>query len=436
MLGIAVIGCGTVGGATAKLLVDEAERIRDRTGKQLVLKYVVDLNFEHAKKIGLDPKYYETDYQKALADDSVGLVVELVGGLTIARTIIERALKAKKHVVTANKALLAHYGPELFALARQNGVSLGFEASCGGGIPVIKAITDGLQANRAEAMYGILNGTCNLVLTEMTEKGRSYGDVLSQAQKKGLAEADPTLDVSGKDTAHKLTILASLVFGCRVSLESFTVKGIDTLDLFDVRMGQSMGYVIKLLAIAQKEGDALALRVAPVFIDRSHPLARVSGSFNAVSLYGHAVGHTMYYGRGAGAMPTGSAVVQDILDAALGLSGILFGSLKIWPDITQPAKLLADAQVMSRYYIRIMTDDRPGVIARIAACLSEHHISITSLHQDEAWRDGDVIPVAITTHRASRGDVLAAVETIGKLPEIKQPVVCLEILDEHKESVE
>ena len=334
--GIALVGCGTVGGATAVLLTRDREHLAQRTGAQLDLKYIVDRDFARAQKLRLPEPLFEPNLEKALSDPMVTVIVELVGGTTIARDIIKKALEAKKHVVTANKALLAHYGAELMGIARENGVSISFEASCAGGVPIIRALSDGLIANRIDAVYGIVNGTCNYILTEMIQKGQSYEDALRAAQSSGLAEADPRLDVSGTDSAHKLAILAALAFGRRIDFEKIPVQGIDNLDLIDVTFGQELGYVVKLLAIAQRFEGGLSLRVRPSFITREHPLAWVSGPFNAVSVYGHAVGHTMYYGRGAGGTPTASAIIADIVSIALGSAPRAFHDLHIWPDRAAP----------------------------------------------------------------------------------------------------
>ncbi len=347
--GTAVIGCGTVGGGTAALLARELTELNKRNGTSLSLRYVVDRNHAHARELGIPEDLLETDYTKALSDPEVGIVVELVGGTSIARTITEEALRAGKHVVTANKALLAHHGAELFALAREMGVSIGFEASCAGGIPIVKALLDGLSANRIESLYGIVNGTCNYILSAMTQRGQTYAEALAEAQADGLAEADPTLDVSGMDSAHKLTLMSALAFQKQVSLDSIPAEGIDGLQALDVQAGQELGFTIKLLAIAQNRSDGISLRVRPAFIPTGHPLAWVSGPFNAVSVYGSAVGHTLYYGRGAGASPTASAVVSDIVSAAQGVLPALFRGMNLWPDQTRPAKQLPPEGAESHY---------------------------------------------------------------------------------------
>ncbi len=435
--GVALVGCGTVGSATAVLLTRDRKLVEQKTGVDLKLTYIVDRDFTRAKAAGVDPALFETSLDRALGDPEVKVVIELVGGTTIAREIVEKALARGKHVVTANKALLAHAGPGLMAIARKNGVALSFEASCAGGIPVVRTLYDGLLANRIDALYGIVNGTCNYILTAMTQKGQSYADALSGAQRHGLAEADPRLDVSGIDSAHKLTILASLAFARRVDLETIPVEGIDTLELTDVVFGQELGYVIKLLAVAQRTEQGLSLRVRPSFISRAHPLAWVSGPFNAVSLYGHAVGHTMYYGRGAGGPPTSSAILSDLVAIALGTAQTLFRELPIWPDRSDAAVLLPNDQAKSRFYARVMVEDEPGVFAKLAALLASHSISISSVLQKEPEPgESGSVPVVITTHTAKEGDMRRALREIDALPTVKGKSVCIGIIDEHEESID
>ncbi len=437
VLGIALVGCGTVGGATAHLLSRDGEHLTQRTGISLELRYVVDRDFTHARDIGLDEKLFETELDKALDDPRVDVIIELVGGTTVAREITEKALRAGKHVVTANKALLAHYGAELMAVAQANKVAISFEASCAGGIPVIRALYDGLVANRIDALYGIVNGTCNYILTEMIQQGQGYEESLRAAQASGLAEADPHLDVSGLDSAHKLAIMAALAFGQRIDFEKIPVQGIDSLELIDVTFGQELGYIVKLLAIAQRTEKGLSLRVRPAFITREHPLAWVSGPFNAVSIYGHTVGHTMYYGRGAGGPPTASAIVADLVSLALGSAQSAFHNLRIWPDRTIEALQLPSDQIESRYYVRVMVEDIPGVFAKLATILGNHSISISSVLQKEPEeREPEGVPVVITTHRAREGNMFDALREIDSLSVVKRSSVCIGIIDEHEETVD
>jgi homoserine dehydrogenase len=436
--GVALVGCGTVGGAVATLLTRDREILRSRIGRRLELRHVVDIDFANAERLGLDRRLFRRDVDEALGDRSVGVVVELIGGTTAARTVIERALRAGKHVVTANKALLATHGNRLWSLARRHGVCIAFEASCAGGIPIIRALYDGLIANRIDAMYGIVNGTCNYILSSMTQHGRSYADALKDAQRDGLAEADPTLDVAGIDSAHKLAILAALAFGRRIRFDAIPVEGIDSLQLCDVAYGQELGYVIKLLAIAQRQPEGISLRVRPAFISKEHPLAWVSGPFNAISVYGHATGHTMYYGRGAGGMPTASAVVADIASVAMGAVPRAFEQLNIWPDRARPGKQLPIEAVRSRYYIRVVAEDQPGVFAQVATILGRHNISISSVLQHEPTDEMEAlgVPVVITTHRAQEGSVRRAVGEVDALDVVRTKSVCIGIVDEHTEQLQ
>ncbi len=437
-LGIAVIGCGTVGAATAHILTADKDILRSRIGPELELRHIVDVDFTNARKMGLPEELFTSDLDAALGDEAVGAVVELVGGTTIAKDIVERALRAGKCVVTANKALLAHHGRELYALARANGVAIAFEASCGGGIPIVRALCDGLIANRIDAIYGILNGTCNYILTAMTQHGQAYADALAEAQRDGLAEADPTLDVAGVDTAHKLAILAAIACGRSIDFDAIDVEGIDKLEVCDINYGQELGYVVKLLAIAERQGDGWSLRVRPAFISREHPLAWVSGPFNAVSVYGHATGHTMYYGRGAGGAPTASAVVADLAAVAMGTAQRMFDQLNVYPDRAPPAEQLPIEAVRSRYYIRVLIEDRPGVLATLADVLGKRDISIRSVLQHELPPESDPangVPLVITTHHALEGDVRDALAAAEATDVIKAKIVCIGIVDEHPEQL-
>ena len=435
--GVALVGCGTVGTAAATMLTRDRGLLGGKMMTALELRHIVDIDFTRAKEAGLDEKLFRSDLGDALKDESVGAVVELIGGTTAARDVIEQAIRAGKHVVTANKALLAHHGTELCSLARENGVCIAFEASCAGGVPIIRALCSGLVANRIDAVYGIVNGTCNYILTEMTTKDRSYAEALADAQCDGLAEADPTLDVAGTDSAHKLAIIAALAFRQQIDFGAIPINGIDSLELCDVANGQELGYVIKLLAIGQRQKDGLSLRVCPAFISKEHPLAWVSGPFNAVSVYGHATGHTMYYGRGAGGMPTASAVVADLADIAMGSAKGLFDHLKIMADLAEGTQLPVEA-IRSRYYIRMRVQDAPGVLANIAAILGRLDISICSVLQHEPSAGGDPsagVSLVITTYKAQEGAVRKALSKIDALDTVKASSVCIGIVDEHPEQL-
>ncbi len=434
---IAILGCGTVGGATASILTKDIEYLKERTGLDFFLKYIIDIDFTYAQSLSLDQNLYTKDIDMVLRDPEVKIVVELMGGTTIARDFSKKILNAGKHIVTANKALLAHHGIELFRLARKNNVTISFEASCGGGIPVIRALYDGLIANKNEALYGIVNGTCNYILTEMTTKGKDYEEALEGAQKKGLAEADPALDVSGMDSAHKLAILSSIAFGKQVTLDSIPVTGINNLELFDVKAGKELGYILKLIAMARIENGKLALKVSPSFISTEHPLAWISGPFNAISIYSHAVGHTMYYGRGAGGSPTASAIISDIISVLIGTTSNTFGKLPIWPDINEKADLLPPEDNSGRYYIRITVKDQPGVLSKISSKFAEHNISISSVLQKGNGEDSidNYVPILITTHVAKEGNIRKALAEVDNFDFSKGSSVFLSIIDEHKETL-
>ncbi len=438
-LTVAVVGCGTVGGGTARLIIQNHDHYLKMAGVDLTVKYLVDKNFSHAKSLALPENLFCTDLDIALQDPMVDAVIELVGGTGFAKTLIEKALTAGKHVVSANKALLAHHGVELFALAHQNDCSIGFEASCGGGIPLIRALYDGLLANEIQALYGIVNGTCNFILSQMAGKGQSYADALRDAQAAGFAEADPSLDVQGGDSAHKISILASLAFGSSIQFSDISVRGIDTLLITDVSTGAELGYVIKLIAQACRTKDGVFVRVEPSFISLSHPLAWVSGSFNALSVYGNAVGHTLYYGRGAGAMPTASAVVSDLLSIGTGAYPIQFKQLGIWPDRTKRPHLIADSDIIRKYYLRFAVQDKPGMLAKMTQVLGKLNISVASIHQPEQEENtsrgqtAGMVTVIIITHPTSEQTIRQAVREITALPEIDDLASLIPILDEHPE---
>lgn len=396
---------------------------------------IVGGSLDHARDLKLPEELLTLDLESVLNNKEIDLIVETVGGIDFPLSMISRALDAGKHVVTANKALLAHHGQELFARARANGVCIGFEASCGGGIPLVRAITDGLIANEIEAIYGIVNGTSNYILTEMIQNGETYPEALEKAQVTGLAEADPSMDVQGTDSAHKIAILSSLAFGIKVDFDTIPVSGIDTLDAIDVAYGQDLGYVVKLLAVAHRDENGVSIWVRPAFISSEHPLAWVSGPFNAVSIYGHAVGHTLFYGRGAGGEPTSSAVVSDIVGVALGIIPSIFANTGYWPDRTDGITQLAEGRSHSQFYLRIMAVDRSGVLANIGAILAKHQISIASLRQNEQALEQELIPVVITTHVCSDTAIAQAVREINALDVTGESVVVMPIVDEHPERV-
>jgi homoserine dehydrogenase len=428
-VGVALLGCGIVGGGVLRLLNEQRALLRARTGLEVDVRHVVVRDV--AKRTDLTARYnVHTDAVKAIDDPAVQIVVELIGGTGVAGQHVERAIRAGKHVVTANKSLLADRGGKLFALARQHKVAVAFEASCGGGIPIIDALQKGLIANRIDALVGIVNGTCNFILTQMTRHGWSYAHALAEAQKAGFAEADPTLDVSGRDAAQKLAVLASLAFNAAVKESDVHVEGIDTLSDTDIALARELGYVIKLLAIAERgSGDRLSLRVHPTLVHQDDVLAEVSGSFNAISVYGHALGHALFYGRGAGQMPTASAVVADIVGVAMGTAVRAFEQLRIFPDTARPADVLPFEQLESRYYLRLTAKDVPGVLADVTRALGDNGISLSAVRQSEVGDADRRVPVVITTHKAREGSIRAALRTIEALKTIQPPTACLRIID-------
>jgi len=433
-LRVGLVGCGTVGGAVAGLLLEDREAISQRSGIDIELAGIFNRSFDHAKHLGLPDTLFRDNDTELLDDPSIDIIIELVGGLDYAKRLITRALEAGKHVVTANKALLAHHGRELFAYARERGLSIAFEASCGGGIPIIRAITDGLLANRIDALYGIVNGTSNYILTNMVQRGLTFPEALKKAQEIGLAESDPTLDVEGVDSAHKIAIMTSLAFGTAVDFDSIEVRGIHNLETIDVRIGSELGYVIKLIAAAHRIDHGVSLWVRPAFFSREHPLAWVNGPFNALSVYGNAAGHTLYYGRGAGGRATASAVLADLLAIGLGTFPAVFSTTAFWPDTNTDTKQIAAQQTISRFYLRIMALDKPGVLAQISKILGDREISIASLVQHEQAEDShDKVPVVVTTHRCLQADLESAVSEIDSLPTTDDRSVWIPIVDEHPE---
>jgi homoserine dehydrogenase len=433
-LGIALVGCGTVGGGAARLLLEHPDRLAARAARPLVLRRVVVLHPDKPRPVPLPPGTLTTDLRQVLHDDSVQVAVEAVGGTDWARRAVLDLLAAGKHVVTANKALLALHGAEVFDAARKHGRAVAFEASVAGGIPIIAALSQGLAANQIVALQGILNGTSNFILTCMSEQGTSYAEALAEAQRQGFAEADPTLDVDGTDAAHKLAILTQIAFGLTVPLAAIERRGIATLHDMDIRFARELGYTVKLLAEAWldtapgTEGrprQALALHVSPVLLRHQVPLAQVRGSYNAIGVVGDAVGDTLYYGRGAGQMPTASAVVADLIDMAVGRAQRTFQTLRLWSGNGGSIALRPSSTVRSRFYLRLLIQDRPGVLADIARELAQHQISISSVIQHEALEEheGDIVPLVIMTHTALTGSFRAAVAEIDRLGGVSAPSV-------------
>ncbi len=427
---VGLVGFGTVGCGVAKLITEEADAIAAKTSLRLELACVVDIDTQSPRLVKLADGILTNDINRLLDDDTIQIGVELVGGTDAAKQIQLKLLEAGKDVVTANKALLAEYGNELMHCAHKNGRCIAFEASCAGGIPIISGIRTGLAANEIRAMYGIVNGTCNYILSNMTSKNEDFPEALSQAQKLGYAEADPTLDIGGGDSAHKLAILASIAFGYEIALDDIFVEGIESISKDDICYGGEMGYCLKLLAIGQKDKDnRISLRIHPSFIAKDNRLASVNGSFNAVSIFGSAVGQVMYYGRGAGMMPTASAIVADIIDVALGNSATTFRHLCLKPRNQTAALIEKIDNLVTRFYIRLMAKDRPGVFAQVGKVLAENAISISGALQHEGQGPDNTVPVVITTHPTRQSKVTAALEDLDKLDTICSRPVCIRIVD-------
>jgi homoserine dehydrogenase len=427
---IGLVGFGTVGDGVAKLLLEQGDAIAAKTGLRLELARVVDLDTTTPRCVNLPAGLLTNDINAILNDKSIQIGIELIGGTGAAKDIQLKMLAAGKDVVTANKALLAKCGSELYAAAKKHGRCLAFEASCAGGIPIISAIRTGLVANNITAMYGILNGTCNYILSNMTSEGKDFPQALKEAQDKGYAEADPTLDINGSDSAHKLAILGSIAFGYDIHLEDIYVDGIEKVSLHDIKCGGEMGYVLKLLAIGQKdERGKVWLRVHPSFIPAENALARVNGPFNAISVFGDAVGQTLYYGRGAGMMPTASAIVADIIDVALGNSGRLFNCRKIKPRSESASLVGKIGELHTRFYIRLMAKDQPGVFAQVGRILGDNQISLAGVMQHEGKGKDNTVPVIVTTHPTLEKNVGNALKELAALASISGEPVCIRIVD-------
>jgi homoserine dehydrogenase len=415
-LGIGLLGCGTVGSGVVRLLREHSDRLAARASRPLTLRRVLVRDLARERAVHLPRELLTTDLDRVLRDPEIQVVAELVGGVDWARKAVLAALEAGKDVVTANKALLATHGAEVFDAARKHGRCVAFEASVAGGVPIIAALAQSLAANQVQSLQGILNGTCNFILTSMTEQDLRYEDALAEAQRRGYAEADPTLDVDGTDATHKLAILAQIAFGATVPVAAIDRRGIAGLDPLDIRYARELGYVIKLLAEAWRTGDQLALHVSAVLLRRSEPLALVRGAYNAILVVGDAVGDTLYYGQGAGSMPTASAVVADLIDVAVGRAQRTFQTLRLWSG-RDAVRLQLAATVRSRFYLRVLVEDRPGVLAEVTRVLADHHISIASIIQHEApeEHEGEKVHLVIMSHVVPTGAFRAAVATLDGL---------------------
>jgi homoserine dehydrogenase len=422
---IGLLGLGTVGGGTLNVLVRNAGEISRRTGMNIRVHCAAAKSYDPAGLDGLDSVIIHDDAGKVLTDPDVDIVVELIGGYSPAREFVLEAIANGKHVVTANKALIAMHGEEIFAAARDKGVTVAFEAAVGGGIPIIKAIREGLAGNHIEWLAGIINGTGNFILTEMRDKGREFSDVLREAQELGYAEADPTFDVEGIDAAHKLAILGSLAFGMPLRFDATYTEGITKIEPSDVTYAGELGYRIKHLGIARRTDKGVELRVHPTLIPHKRLLANVDGVMNAVLVKGDMVGPTLYYGAGAGSLPTASAVVADIIDVARALDcpQSFVPTQGYRNDAIQDTSVLPIGEVETSFYLRMLAHDEPGVMAEVSTTLAEAGISIEAMRQYESvTEDGDV-PLVMLTHKITERVMDETIAKIEALPRIKGPVV-------------
>jgi len=417
-VGVGIVGIGTVGGGVVQVLQENGDEIERRLGFRVRLVAVADKDIETDRGVPIDRSLLTTDVGRVLDAPDVDIVVELIGGYEPAKTFLLRAIANGKHVVTANKALLAVHGDEVFAAARETGVDVGFEASVGGGIPILRAVREGMAANRIRSILGILNGTTNYILTEMKEKGEAFERVLKEAQKLGYAEADPTFDVEGVDAAHKLCILGTMAFGCRIPFEAVYTEGIRHITPQDIEYAGDFGYDIKLLAVAKYDGKRVDARVHPTMIPSDHLLADVRGVYNAVFVDADFLGPTLYYGQGAGRRATASAVVGDIIELARNVKSGVGGRVPpraFQEEAMGAARLKPIEDIVCQYYLRFTALDKPGVLSKISGVLGEYGISLESVVQK--GRDaGQAVPLVFMTHEAREADVrhaLGEIDTLG-----------------------
>ncbi|MBC7852855.1 MAG: homoserine dehydrogenase, partial [Pirellulaceae bacterium] len=411
--------------------LDHGDRTARHAGCILWLEQVVVSDVAKLRDVELPKGLLSSDLTRITGDPNIKVVAHLVGGVEPARTIMLKLLESGKDVVTANKALLAEHGPEIFDRARELGRSIAFDACVAGGIPIITNIGQCFSANQIQSLQGILNGTTNFIVSQMDEQGASYADALKEAQRLGYAEADPTMDVSGADAAQKLAILAHLAFGARVHWKEIPCQGIEKLDAADIRYARELGYRIKLIAAAKLHDSGLELHVSPTLVRIGKPLAEVRQAYNAISVVGDAVGPVFFHGLGAGQMPTASAVVADMIDTAVGRTQITFRTLELWSQREALVSLLDHGQLSGRYYLRFTVEDKPGVLAEIAGVLGRHGISIASVIQHEPSGDGvaRVVPLVIMSYQAREGAAAAAVAEIDRLKVVKAASVRMRVLD-------
>jgi homoserine dehydrogenase len=420
-INVGLLGIGIVGGGTWEVLNRNADEIRRRAGRAIRIAVVADREIKKAKSIVKNKARVVDDAFKVVRGNEVEIVVELIGGTTVAKDLVLEAIRHGKHVVTANKALLATHGNEIFAAAQKKGVMVAFEAAVAGGVPIIKALREGLSANRIEWIAGIINGTSNFILSEMRDKGIAFGEALKDAQKRGYAEADPTFDIEGIDAAHKLTILSALAFGIPMQFERCFREGIQKLTKADIRYAEELGYRIKLLGVTKKTAKGIELRVHPTLVPARRLIANVEGVMNAILVKGDAVGPTLYYGAGAGSQPTASAVVADLVDVTRLITADpdqRVPHLAFQPDQLSDEKILGIAEVDTACYLRMRVQDKPGVLADITRALADSKISIEAMVQKEPGQGERQVDIVLLTNRAVEGNVNKAIARIEKLPTV------------------
>jgi len=430
---VGLIGYGNIGAGVVKLLQENADVIRSKVGAGIVLKRIADLDITSDRGVTVDPACLTTDVNAIFDDPEISVVIELVGGYEPAKSFVLKAIEKGKHIVTANKALLALHGDEIFAAAVRKGVEVQFEASVGGGIPVLTSIKGNLAANRIGSVFGIMNGTCNYILTRMTQEGADFAAMLAAAQELGYAEPDPTFDIEGVDTAHKLAILVSLCFGTRIDFNSIYTEGISRISALDVKFASEFGYRIKLLAIGKLIDGQVEARVHPTMIPLHNPLAEVNGVFNAIRLSGDFVGPVMFYGRGAGQNPTASAIVGELIGLSRSMmagAGRRMAPLGFMDDQVTTLPLKPMSEIISKYMLRFSALDKPGVLAAISGSLGRHGISIESMVQTSHQADDSApVPIVIMTHEAREGAVQAALAEIDRFDVISQKTGFIRIED-------
>ena len=427
---VGLLGFGTIGGGVAEILLGKSEQIARATGKKIELVKICDKDLTSDRGVSIPDGILTDNLAEIMDDPEISIVVELIGGIEPARSFVLRALESGKDVVTANKALLANCGPELFAKARELGRTIGFEASVCGGVPVLASIQTSLQANEIESIKAIVNGTCNFILSEMESKGAAYADVLREAQRLGFAEANPTLDVDGSDSTQKLCILAQLAFGAVTDWKTISRVGVDVVDSIDVKFARELGRKIRLLAVAERSDEGLVLQVCPTLIPEDSALAKVTNAYNGIEIVGDFVGSVFYQGWGAGRRPTASAVCSDVIDAALGRTKITFDSLRLWSDQREGVSVMDSKKIRGRAYLRLGVDDKPGVMAKVAETLAKRDVSIESMLQPpKASPDDPIASLIILTHETSSEALDDAVAELNASSFIRGKTIRLAVRD-------